>query len=226
MKSSELVDKILRSLGQHEDVLPSIREGNEQTKTTLITFHALFPTILLPALDVLDRRLVTRLLSSTNGGSTATPGTASDQTSNQGRPNLAKRDDGPFVYYVRTAASDLSSSRGRFTNRHGDSSVSYEVRTTAWSCTCAAFTYAVFHPTNATFDHPPSTPLTGRVEAGVSSEMGWGGLLQPYGGDNVPICKHLLACVLAERWTKAGQMIEVKHVGQEEVAGWAAGWGE
>jgi len=41
------------------------------------------------------------------------------------------------------------------------------------------------------------------------------------GEEDVPLCKHLLACVLVERW----RGVEERVVGREEMAGWAAGWG-
>ena len=58
---------------------------------------------------------------------------------------------------------------------------------------------------------------------------GWGGLMAFYRdreekGD-VPLCKHLLACVLAEFWAEARDLVEVKNVARAEMAGWAAGWG-
>lgn len=50
----------------------------------------------------------------------------------------------------------------------------------------------------------------------------WGGLI--LGEEEVPLCKHLLACVLVERWDVASAMVEERGVGREEAAGWAAGW--
>lgn len=63
---------------------------------------------------------------------------------------------------------------------------------------------------------------------------GWGGLMRGYeavahvpGGrrNGVPVCKHLLACVVAEWWDGAAQMVEVRVVETGEMAGWAGGWG-
>ena len=45
------------------------------------------------------------------------------------------------------------------------------------------------------------------------------------GGGEVPLCKHLLASLLAERWDVIGGLVEEREVGREEMAGWAAGWG-
>ena len=55
----------------------------------------------------------------------------------------------------------------------------------------------------------------------------WGGLLLTTRGERgeVPLCKHLLACLLAERWEVMGGFFEERKVGREEMAGWAAGWG-
>jgi hypothetical protein len=39
-------------------------------------------------------------------------------------------------------------------------------------------------------------------------------------GEGVPVCKHLLACLLAERWSVAlGRYVVERRVGREEMAG-------
>ena len=53
----------------------------------------------------------------------------------------------------------------------------------------------------------------------------WGGLMRVEEGEEVPLCKHLLACLLAERWEVVKGSVEERVVGREEMAGWAAGWG-
>ena len=58
----------------------------------------------------------------------------------------------------------------------------------------------------------------------------WGGLMRVYdergdGGEALPVCKHLLACTVAECWDGAARMVEVRGVGRGEMAGWAGGWG-
>lgn len=136
-----------------------------------------------------------------------------------------------------------------------NSDKSYEVRPWAWSCTCAAFAFAAHNHEvgNDTgyelHDDDDDKGMLGIENAvrGRYSEDGdrreeeidgaeqadgkrWGGLMGFYGdregrrGD-APLCKHLLACVLAEWWDEARDLVEVKHVGREEMAGWAAGWG-
>lgn len=39
------------------------------------------------------------------------------------------------------------------------------------------------------------------------------------------MCKHLLACIMVERWRGFGDGIEVREVSIEELAAWGAGWG-
>ena len=60
---------------------------------------------------------------------------------------------------------------------------------------------------------------------GAKGETGWrfGGLTR---GDGVPACKHLLACVIAEHCEGFKALVEEREVGVDEVAGWAAGWGD
>jgi len=43
--------------------------------------------------------------------------------------------------------------------------------------------------------------------------------------EKVPICKHLLACLLGERCGTFHGCVEQRIVSVEELAGWAAGWG-
>ncbi|KAK4216195.1 hypothetical protein QBC37DRAFT_417550 [Rhypophila decipiens] len=65
------------------------------------------------------------------------------------------------------------------------------------------------------------------LEAGNSQDtrdtLGWtfGGLtLEQGGGDCPPLCKHLLACLLAEKWNDAlGQYVVERQVSKQEMAG-------
>jgi hypothetical protein len=66
------------------------------------------------------------------------------------------------------------------------------------------------------------------VSAGTELDWSFGGMscdgLDLGGGDTagegVPVCKHLLACLLAERWSVAlGRYVVERRVGGEEMAG-------
>lgn len=119
---------------------------------------------------------------------------------------------------------------------------SYEVRTRAWSCSCAAFAFAAFNgpafSSSVSYLEDDASDGHGRVPVEEDEMLDapeqhwgaegkgcceWGGLMM--GDGMVPVCKHLLASVLAEWWALAGDMVEKREVGREDLAGWAAGWG-
>lgn len=67
--------------------------------------------------------------------------------------------------------------------------------------------------------------LFGSKEDVVSKAGMVGGLAEER---DVPMCKHLLACTIAEYAAGGGlceTLVETRHVSEEELAGWAAGWG-
>ncbi|MCJ1250022.1 hypothetical protein MMC30_007248 [Trapelia coarctata] len=223
------------------------------TKTLFLTLHCLFPTEFLPALDLLDRRLVTRLgyhtgpsidvLNSNNIGWSTNANTetnspdspvgpttdAPDQPTNF-RSNLNQ------VYYVRSSHS-RPSSRSRYHGSTSTTATSYEVRLSAWHCTCAAFTFSAFTSTLSLRDDA-GVAFGGavgdgeRFEEGGDGERGgrtgewrFGGLTRERGAAPTPVCKHLLACVLVERCAELEAYVEERVVGNGEMAGWGAGWG-
>ncbi|KAB5528122.1 hypothetical protein GE09DRAFT_1229020 [Coniochaeta sp. 2T2.1] len=122
----------------------------------------------------------------------------------------------------------------------------YVVRLGAWNCTCAAFVFASF-PGGGHRTFRSSTGIGeddggersgggGREgeeeEGGVRGDDGgekkrdweFGGVsldgTARGGGGGVPCCKHLLACLLAERWTAGlGGYVEERRVGRNEMAG-------
>lgn len=64
------------------------------------------------------------------------------------------------------------------------------------------------------------------VGEGTETDMEWsfGGMsldgLAAGAGEGVPVCKHLLACLLADRWSVAlGRYVVERRVGREEMAG-------
>ena len=201
----------------------------------LLTLHVLFPNELLSALDLLDRDLVVRFvplsdsevsppISNLEQSREAVQDTdmeqdASESTENQNNViGKTKQDHKNAIYYVRSAQQQTSNSRFRDPVA---STSHYEVRTSGWSCSCPAFTFSAF----------PAKPLShegkedGDAVTAEEEEEDWmvGGLSL---GQDVPMCKHLLACVLAERGGMFGGYVKTKEVSVEELAGWAAGWGD
>ncbi|KAI1438585.1 hypothetical protein GGR50DRAFT_685279 [Xylaria sp. CBS 124048] len=196
----------------------------------LTTLHVLYPTSLLPALDLLDRRLVTRVVlkyeadqplsppkSDIISGQNITPGSKGKHVTG----STTRSEKGLFLYHLVSSAQQQS-------HRHHHQAASstgqvYVVRLESWNCTCAAFAFSAFPPVSASdgYEIHPGT----RPQANVSkSEKTWefGGLSRDGKDDagGVPCCKHLLACVLAEKWPAVlGSYMEERLVGREEGAG-------
>ncbi|KAF2146053.1 uncharacterized protein K452DRAFT_305041 [Aplosporella prunicola CBS 121167] len=145
----------------------------------------------------------------------------------------------PPIYYVRSAQPRPQQHwRSRNRHHHDDDDndaddagpTHYEVRLAAWSCSCPAFAVSAFPALSADasrkLEDCDDGVVDGEDDSGVDS---FGGLRS--GKDLPPVCKHLLASVLAERagWL-FGAAVGVVGEGQggvsaEAAAGWAAGWG-
>ena len=116
------------------------------------------------------------------------------------------------------------------------------VRLEAWNCSCAAFAFESFPGSTYPQAQKPWLDLDDsdsderedgnieeedEMEAGKGVEWEFGGLsFDGKAGRNgrearkVPICKHLLACLLAERWDGVlGGYVRERGVGREEMAG-------
>lgn len=168
-----------------------------QDRRLFVTLHCLFPNELLPALDLLDRQRVTKLVAAEHP---------------HGR-------EGVSVYYVRSAQAP---SRSRYQSAAGGQH--YEVRLHAWNCSCPAFTFAAFGNTSSDVNISLSEEASGG--SGESHECGFGGLRLGE-EDTLPMCKHLMACFLVETCEDLlGNYIIKNTVSKEELAAWAAGWGE
>ncbi|KAA6409589.1 MAG: hypothetical protein FRX48_06200 [Lasallia pustulata] len=174
-------------------------------KNVFLTLHCLFPNELLAALDLLDRRLVTRLVVSC------------PRVDEACGPHVS-RDNA--VYYVRSSQPTRAS---RYAAAGGSS---YEVRLKAWNCSCPAFTFSAVNAMEENGVHGGDVDVDGLEEGSIDAESGsdYGGLMLEAGA--VPLCKHLLACFLAEKCGMFSGFVEERVVGREEAAGWAAGWGD
>ena len=235
----------------------------DTVKKQLLSLQVLFPNEFVPALDLLDRRLVTRFricndkaqeiqardshdedLQNQHGDKvqtateqmrdmdSETTTTPILQASVQDAANEHAQDepmidtsalehDAHSIYYVRSAQHRSS----RYSTSY-DTATCYEVRLTAWNCSCPAFAFSAFpavHPEPAVATYDVSTQHTMEQE----QEIGWifGGV--SLGDGMPPVCKHLLACVLVEKCSGIfGAFVEERDVSVEEAAGWAAGWGD
>jgi len=188
-----------------------LKDAPPSTKPLLLTLHVLFPNELLPALDLLDRRLVTRFLIKEGDGiaEQRLPEPAPDQLDSTTVPTSDTK--APSIYFIRSAQS---SSNPRFS---APLTSHYEVRPLAWNCSCPAFAFSAF-PTDL-YSRPVS-PINPSNDL-ARDDWNFGGLSEGPG-----VCKHLLACVLVERAPGFfGSCVEERKIGKEELAGLCAGWG-
>lgn len=230
------------------------------------TLHVLFPSLLLPALDLLDRGLVTRLVSP-GEAATSVPAEGSHLAHQENESHESQQEDGggppmrdstvaaappPSVYLVRSAQKPTRRPYGgggggeapgttSAPNTTSSSQRTYVVHTTAWNCTCAAFAFSAFPPLAGAptllgqGHNGPEDPVSAIaiMDDGTDAEEGEEGEERgpwQFGGVSFdgctaaggvpPCCKHLLACVLAERWgCGLGRYVARREVGREEMAG-------
>lgn len=118
-----------------------------------------------------------------------------------------------------------SSRRSRYSGAavEGTTGTNYEVRLQAWNCTCPAFAFAAFRPQNEDLQGALGNNDEDDHGEGMRTKNIFGGL--SLGEKEVPVCKHLLACLLVEMGGIWGDFANETVVGREEMAGWAAGWG-
>ncbi|EGS23797.1 uncharacterized protein CTHT_0005010 [Thermochaetoides thermophila DSM 1495] len=275
----------LKSLDDTKTQTNPLRKVPQSHRSLLVTLHALFPGMVLPALDLLERGLIGRVVLDLNEGGNGKKATVKRETATerdhrdcelghghesqskdhthdagqdtasaataQGNEKGKKHQENAF--YLVTSASALEELERRRRQRKwhgrradvdddddedGDGMAvrRYIVRLEAWHCTCAAFAFASYGQGNAvswTFNEVEQ--VTGRqgeqggdAEGDGLKEVEWsfGGLSldglegESAAGESVPMCKHLLACLLAERWSTAlGRYVVDKKVGREEMAG-------
>lgn len=108
----------------------------------------------------------------------------------------------------------------------------YEVRTLSWNCSCPAFVFSAFpaHSESEVDDEEDGEQepfMSLFAELDHMSNF----VRHEFGGLSVtrravPVCKHLLACVLVEKCNSYfGEFIEERDMSLDEYAGWCAGWG-
>jgi len=181
----------------------------EQARSTMLTLHFMFPHELLPALDLLDRRLVNKFRCPYGDD-----------------PSSALE-----MFYVQSASAvtdpiNRRSANSRFRNAWSATKVHYEVRLDAWNCTCAAFAQSQLklllrEPRHeeepAVLDPSNGTTRPGNRFGGIATKT----------DSVVPTCKHILAVVMAEAAPRLlGAGVQTRDISVQEMAAWSAGWGE
>ncbi|CRG83222.1 Ubiquitin carboxyl-terminal hydrolase 9 [Talaromyces islandicus] len=175
-------------------------DQNPSSKNLLLTLHCLFPNELLLALDIVDRQLIRRYHYSHHG------------RSEEEHEDASVKEEIYFVASTSTSTNPGTASAHRRT---------HEVRLDAWNCSCPAFAMRAFQQSS-------SPPPSSSVEDDENDKTAWfgGTLVQHCYKLHLPVCKHLLACVLAG---KCGSLfgrgiVEDRVIGIEELAGLCAGF--
>ncbi|KAL1840519.1 hypothetical protein VTJ49DRAFT_340 [Mycothermus thermophilus] len=259
-----------------------LRRVPPEYRHLLTTLHVLFPSMVLPALDLLERGCVVGIeLAGNEAGETERRGGGdgresrqgeaawnedhnggegrgdggdnnTDNTNNQGAKQHRKETK-PAFYLVQsssksTAMTTSSTNTTTTTPVAGATTTStsaktspggggYVVRTRAWHCSCAAFAFSSVAAATTPITTTTATTTTTEEKHGEvgdeppkrattdTTSWSFGGLSLDghHPGTGVPLCKHLLACVLAECWGAAlGRYVVTRRVGREEMAGLGA----
>ncbi|KAK4940273.1 hypothetical protein LTR10_019593 [Elasticomyces elasticus] len=186
-------------------------QDTARARSLFLTLHVLFPHELIPALDLLDRGLVTRLKLQQDD-SNASPSRHAGTEIPEVQGEL-----GVDVYYIQSSSSLASANHSR---KHASSAAMfYEVRLDSWNCSCPAFSVSAFQGLNysATYNdenyaHDKDNRLSNPgLDSMTEDDTKW-----RFGG------------VATSRAASGlfGHGVTVRTVTGEEIVGWGGGWGE
>ncbi|KAL6251723.1 hypothetical protein RBB50_001933 [Rhinocladiella similis] len=217
-------------------------EDSERARSLFLTLHVLFPHELLPALDLLDRGLVTGLTpldapNSSTGTTDLVTGNVESSLSGvaaRHQPPLGPSESTTEVlFYIQSSGASSASSSSRYHRKHTSGAAPfYEVRLDSWNCTCPAFSVSAFQSLNVNHEREPQPPWRWSNENDKGEPPSWrfGGVATSTSSTSnrrPPSCKHILAAVLAKAAPRLFDYgITSRVVSRDEIAGWGAGWGE
>lgn len=211
-------------------------------RALLTTLHVLLPSTLLQAFDLLDRGLITRIsllkeddcIEKKQQESMLLPKTYTASKTSVGQSNImpekkSNSEIGSYnycLYQVRSSQliSKLSGRQSHFAAA-SPPALTYTVHLNAWNCSCAAFAFSAFPVTESGSppwsdfkDFPDKEKLDDRErQKGI-----WAfGTMHPELKklESPPICKHLLACLFAEKWGSVlGAYVKEVQLEREEIA--------
>ncbi|KAK5997362.1 Oxygen-dependent coproporphyrinogen-III oxidase [Cladobotryum mycophilum] len=179
----------------------------------LLTLHVIFPSLLLPALDLLDRGLVTRFIVPSDPPERKTRHLGAERGETTGFHE--DNDETGYekhihVYMAQSVASTMTHRKRDVTQVPKR----YLIHMDAWSCSCASFALDAYPGHGG--------PVPDEQQDDPMIQHGFGGLSLDGKADfwdNVPCCKHLLACFLAERWENVlGIYAETRRTTKDELA--------
>ncbi|KAJ6128337.1 Zinc finger SWIM-type [Penicillium samsonianum] len=171
--------------------------GHSKTlKPLMLTLHCLFPNDFLPALDILDRKLVRPIVRSDRCPTS---------------PETAQED-----IFIVISASVPPSLPGSLTLSQEKG---YEVRLRAWNCSCPTFTLSAYRDSQLPANHPTNEQnqaysFGGTLARGTAR-------VSPPTCKHILACILHARCPELFGVDRDGKFA----VSKEELAGWCAGWG-
>lgn len=197
-------------------------EPSADFRELLLTLHVIFPELTLPALNLLDRRLVQRLQLNKDMTIAALTNHPNENLSHGGMlVDDAAQQTGQGVceiYSVRSLAS-VNTSR-----RVVDDAIvtlrTHIVHLAAWHCSCTEFNLDKFCRQNRGED----VLEIPHAQSSIRSEQDGRDPYWPhFAGGRKPLCKHLLACLFAKNWRPRLMVEEAgKSVSRPELASFIA----
>ncbi|KAI1003890.1 hypothetical protein K3495_g4320 [Podosphaera aphanis] len=199
----------------------------------LISLHVFFPPpMLLQALDILDHGLVTKLILRSDGhpalseSTRVTHETSSDSSAYEDARKEREVKTEYIFYQVHSHVGRITHPSSRHASMYSTNHA-YRVHLSSWNCSCAAFAFSAY-PTSLPKNSPRPNTTEGSIEMIERNHLDkeeascpFGGSFCSYGnGEAVPLCKHLLACFLGDRWKSVlGPYLKDRWAEREEIAG-------
>ncbi|KZZ97070.1 Zinc finger, SWIM-type [Ascosphaera apis ARSEF 7405] len=199
-QSDPSIDQGDESEDNLSNVLKELPEAAlEEVKSLLLTLHSLFPNELLLALDILDRRQIGHIVLPTD------------------------EDDATCARPIYMISSGTPTNKRQLTRREN-----YTVCLDSWSCSCPAFIIAVMADSDALSIQRVAREDDETAKCSVRwmqhNQWLFGGIMPASTNlAQLPICKHLLACILADQCHPLfGRHVETLHLSKAEAAArWA-----
>ncbi|KAF2826094.1 hypothetical protein CC86DRAFT_370200 [Ophiobolus disseminans] len=252
---TQLLESLLLTTSDDANINP-LGGVDETAKKQLLSLQVLFPNEFLPALDLLDRGLVTRfrighdakhdaaIAEESTDADTLQPVQSETHSIDQDMLDTAETSTSipaPQPLNTDQPIPDAHPQPPSSTNtifyvrsaqqRSSRFSTSYDTTQSyevrLLAWNCSCPAFAFAAFPSVQSEPPAPTVYQTDATIGQGEAVGW-----IFGGVSLgnampPVCKHLLACVLVERCGGLfGGFVEERKVSVEEAAGWAAGWGD
>lgn len=209
----EILSRIFNALPSHQNVEPDPGARLALKRRLFLTLHVIFPDQLLPALDLIDRGLLTQIyLKKAQPEAAITNKPVATKSASP--PTSYNATSGPAIPGTYLAKSTVTKSK--FAKAETAQAIkTYLVQLRTWNCSCSAFTLEAMPQGELPFD-----------QAAAANEQLFGGFSLPKQtvmGEAIPCCKHILASLLMDRWSHIfAADVDTRACSRDEMAGLVA----